>query len=161
MTINTHRFGPVQIPADKVIYMERPILGFEHLTTFCLIEREDMAPMMWLQSMEDPAVAFLVVNPRCMFPEYRVEVNPNEIAELRVAKVESVETYVIMTLADDPQQTSVNLQGPVLINTENNLAKQLVLVNSDYSVRHFLFAEATVERNTEQRAERRHKMATV
>jgi flagellar assembly factor FliW len=43
---------------------------------------------------------------------------------------------VIVTLAEDPNQISVNLQGPVLINTENNLAKQLVLVNSQYQVRH-------------------------
>ncbi|MEW6049854.1 MAG: flagellar assembly protein FliW [Candidatus Zixiibacteriota bacterium] len=157
MTINTHRFGPVQIPDDKVIYMERPILGFEHLTTFCLVERDDMSPMMWLQSMEDPAVAFLVVNPRCIYPDYRIEVNPNEIAELRVAKVASVETYVIITMTDDPRQTSVNLQGPVLINTENNLAKQLVLVNSEYTVRHLLFAEPVAERQTE----RRHKLVTV
>lgn len=157
MTINTLRFGPVQIPEDKVIYMERPILGFEHLTTFCLVERDDMAPMLWLQAMEDPAVAFLVVNPRCLYQDYRVEVNSNEIAELRVAKVESVETYVILTLGDDPRQTSVNLQGPILINTENNLAKQLVLVNSDYTVRHYLFAEQTTEHRQERRQERHQK----
>lgn len=158
MTINTLRFGPIQIPEDKVIYMERPVLGFENLTTFCLIERDDMAPMMWLQSMEDPSVAFLVVNPRYLYQDYRVEVNSNEIAELRVAKAESVETYVIITLGDDPRQTSVNLQGPVLINTENNLAKQLVLVNSEYTVRHYLFADQTVDQRHERRQERRERV---
>ncbi len=136
MQITSHRFGSLEIPDHKVIIMERPILGFEHLTEFCLIEREELAPLLWLQSLEDAMIAFPVVNPVLFYPDYRIEVNPNEIAELRVTRPESIETYVIMTLSDKPDQVSVNLQGPVLINTENNLAKQLVLVNSEYHVRH-------------------------
>lgn len=135
-TVNTHRFGTMTIPEEKIITMERPVLGFEQLSQFCLVESSDVAPFMWLQSCEDASISFLVVNPVLLFPNYRIEVNSKEIAELRVAKVESVETYVIVTLAEDPSQVSVNLQGPILINTENNLAKQLVLVNSQYQVKH-------------------------
>ena len=135
-TVNTHRFGSMEIPEEKIITMERPVLGFEQLSRFCLVESPEVAPFIWLQSCEDPAVSFLIVNPVLLFPNYRIEVNSKEIAELRIARVESVETYAIVTLAEDPNQVSVNLQGPILINTENNLAKQLVLVNSQYQVRH-------------------------
>ena len=139
MQIRSHRFGTLEIPGSKIIQMERPILGFEHLTEFCLIEKEELAPLLWLQSLEDPQIAFPVVNPTVFYPHYRIEINPNEIAELRVSRPESIETYVIVTLSDTPDKVSVNLQGPVLINTENNLAKQLVMVNSDYHVRHLPF----------------------
>lgn len=138
-TVNTLRFGVVKVPDDKLITMERPILGFEQLTSFCLIDVPELAPFLWLQSTDDPAVAFLVVNPCVFYPSYRIEINPKEIAELRVAKAKNIETYVIVSLADDPSQISVNLQGPILVNTENSLAKQLVLVNSQYQVRHFLY----------------------
>ena len=50
-----------------------------------------------------------------------------EIAELDVSRVNSVETYVIVTLSKTAEKISANLQGPILINTENNLAKQLIL----------------------------------
>ena len=80
----------------------------------------------------------MVVNPLVFFPDYRIEVNPKEIAELKVSQVESVETYVIVNIPDDSKDISANLQGPVLINTENNLGKQLVLVNSEYQVCHSL-----------------------
>ncbi len=136
MQINSLRFGPMEIPDDHVITMERPILGFENLTDFCLIEKDELLPFLWMQSLEESAVAFLVVNPHVFYPKYRIEINPNEISELRVAKVEDVETYVIVSVPEDPRQISANLQGPILINTENNLAKQLVLVNSEYQVRH-------------------------
>jgi flagellar assembly factor FliW len=136
--VESLRFGTLDVPEDKTIFMERPILGFEHLKTFCLVELAELSPFLCMQSTEDPAVSFLVVNPLVFYPRYRIEVNPKEIAELRIARTESIETYVIVTVPEDARQISVNLQGPVLINTENNLAKQLVLVNSQYQVRHQL-----------------------
>jgi len=154
MIINSLRFGPLEVPDDKVISMERPILGFESLQRFCLVEMDDLAPFHWLQSTEDPAVAFLVLNPIVFFPDYRIEINSKEIAELEVADVHSVETYVVVTIPEDPREISANLQGPILINTENNRAKQLVLVNSSYAVRHsILEAVDTLEATLTHREE--------
>ena len=139
MMIDTLRFGPMEIPENKVITMERPILGFESLREFCLIEMEEMVPFHWLQAVEEPGVAFLVFNPVLLFPDYRIEINSKEIAELDVAEASHVEVYVVVTIPDDPRKMSANLQGPILINTRNNKAKQLVLVNSAYGVRHSIF----------------------
>lgn len=141
MIIDSVRFGQLEIPDDKVITMQRPILGFENLVRFCLIQREEMAPFHWLQSTEDPEVAFIVLNPAVFYEDYRIEVNPKEIAELEIADLKSVETYAVVTVPEDATKMSVNLQGPILINTENGFAKQLVLVNSDYRVQHFIADE--------------------
>jgi flagellar assembly factor FliW len=138
MILTSSRLGRIEVPDTKVISMARPILGFERLTEFCLVEVEAIAPFLWLHSVEDPTVAFLVVNPLVFFPKYRIEINSAEIAELEVDRSEMIETYVIATVPTEYQKMSVNLQGPILINPANNLAKQLVLVNSDYKVRHFL-----------------------
>ena len=136
MIINSHRFGTVEVPEDKIITMERPVLGFERLKQFCLIEMTELAPFHWMQSTEDPTVAFLVMNPVIFFPDYRIEINSQEIAELEVTDPTSVETYVILTIQKDNSDISANLQGPILINTVNNKGKQLVLVNSRYKVQH-------------------------
>lgn len=143
MKVTTRRFGTLEVPPEQVITMERSILGFETLREFCLLDIAGLSPFLWLQSMEDQATAFMVVNPAVFFPDYRIEVNSREIAELNVCVPGSVETYVIVTLSEDPSATSVNLQGPILINTENNRAKQLVLVNSEYHVKHFLLETTT------------------
>jgi flagellar assembly factor FliW len=142
MTIQTYRFGPLEIPESKIITMERPILGFERLHSFCLVEMDELTPFMWLQSTEDPNVAFMVMNPVTLFPDYHIHINSMEIAELEVADVRAVETYVVVTFADRPEDISANLQGPILINTLNNKAKQLVLVNSQYHVKHLLLEAA-------------------
>lgn len=148
MIVQSERLGELEIPEDKIITMKRPILGFESLKRFCIIEVEDMAPFFWLQSLENEAVAFILVNPVIFWPEYRINIISREIAELCVERVESVETYVLVTFGSEPRDMSANLQGPVLINTENNLGKQLILVNSAYQVTHSIMdavdaAEAT------------------
>jgi flagellar assembly factor FliW len=155
MKIDSHRFGPMEIPDDKVINMERPILGFEQLKRFCLIEMDELAPFLWLQSTEDANVAFLVMNPVTFFPKYRIEINSQEIAELEVTDPATVETYVILTIQKDSQDITANLQGPILINGRNNRGKQLVLVNSKYEVKHSITQAAERLQPAETAAEKR------
>jgi flagellar assembly factor FliW len=121
--------------------MERPVLGFEGLRQFCLIEIEELNPFLWMQATEDPAVGFLVANPCTFFPDYRIEINSQEIAELDVTDPATVETYVILTIVKQTRDITANLQGPILINAATSKGKQLVLVNSRFQVRHSL-AEA-------------------
>jgi len=153
MVFNSTRLGQFEVPADRIITMARPILGFEKLTEFCLVEVDAVAPFLWLHSTEDPAVAFLVVNPLVFFPDYRIEINSQEIAELNVSGVKDVETYVIATVPEDFRKMSINLQGPILVNTANRLAKQLVLVNSDYQVKQFIMPVAGVTTQPEAEKE--------
>ena len=142
MNITSQRFGSLEVPGDKVITMERPILGFESLRFFCLVEVEELVPFLLMQSTEDPEVAFLVMNPLLFFPDYRIEINSQEIAELDVSDPSTVETYVIMTIAKKPRDITANLQRPILINARNNRGKQLVLVNSNYRVQHSVLQAA-------------------
>lgn len=146
MQVESLKFGILEVPDDKIIKMARPILGFERLTTFCLVERDDAQPFMWLQSTEEPAVSFVVINPAVFFPEYRIEVNPKEIAEISIENLETVETYVIVSIPENAEEMTANLQGPIIINTENCLAKQLILVNSDYRVQHRILPTLTSDR---------------
>ena len=150
MKISTLRFGELDIPDDKIITMPKPILGFERLKHYCIIEREEGEPFLWYQAIDDPAIAFIIVNPLFFFQGYRIEVNPKEIEELDIDNIKSVETYVIVTVPADARKMTANLQGPILINTENRLAKQLILVNSDYGVNHPLLDDMDQAREHEE-----------
>ena len=145
MKISTSRFGDMEIPEDKIVRMPKPVLGFEHLKRYCIIERDDCQPFLWYQSVDDPEIAFIIVNPLFFAPKYRIEVNPKELEELRIRDVKAVETYVIVTIPDKPSEMTVNMQGPIVINTETRLAKQLVLVNSEYRVKHRVELTAPAE----------------
>ena len=139
MIVQSLRLGDIEVSEDKLITMERPVLGFEKYKQYCLIEIDEFKPFLWLQSVDEATISFLVVNPRLFMTDYKIEINSKEIAELKIDDVNSVETYVVVTLAENYEDITANMQGPILINTENNRGKQLVLVNTDYKVKyHFM-----------------------
>lgn len=139
MIVQSLRLGEIDVSEDRLITMERPVLGFEKYKQFCLVEVEEFKPFLWLQSVDEPSISFLVVNPKLFMTDYKIEINSKEIAELKINNVNSVETYVVVTLADKAENITANMQGPILINTENKLGKQLVLVNTEYDVKyHFM-----------------------
>ncbi len=149
MKVQSLRLGEIEVSEDKLITMQRPVLGFEKYKKYCLVEVEELKPFLWLQSTEEPTLSFLVVNPRLFMAEYKIEINSKEIAELKIDDVNSVETYVVVTLAERPEDITANMQGPLLINTENNCGKQLVLVNTDYKVKyHFMKYLSQTEKAT-------------
>jgi flagellar assembly factor FliW len=109
-----------------------------------IVETPDSEPFKWLQSLDDPALAFVIVNPLVFFADYRIDVDRRELEELKITDPASVITHVIVSIPDgDMSGMSANLQGPILINMENNLAKQLVLVNGPYTIRHPLLKQVT------------------
>lgn len=151
MRIVTSRFGELEIPENLVVRMTKPVLGFEQLREYVIVETPNFTPFKWYQSVEQPDIAFVIVNPRLFFPDYLIEVNPKEIEELHVDDVAEIATYAIVTIPHDFTRMTANLQGPLLVNTRTNLAKQLVLVNSHYKIKHRLI-EADATRQVESAA---------
>lgn len=141
ITLDTTRFGQIEIRQEQIVEFPKGILGFEAHHHYALIADPEIAPFVHLQSLEDPGLAFTVVNPRIFFPHYKVQVDRQEIMEMAVHNLDSVQTWVIVTVPEDAKAMSANLQGPILINLENNCGKQVVLVRSPYTTRHYLMDE--------------------
>jgi len=141
MKIATLRFGELDVPEDKTVEFPKGILGFEQFQKYVILQNEDSEPFKWMQSIEDPNLAFVIANPAFFFPNYKIEMHIRELNEINVSESSSVETYVIVTIPKDVSQMSANLQGPLLINTDNNLGKQVVFVNSRYTIRHLIMDE--------------------
>ncbi|MBD3380742.1 MAG: flagellar assembly protein FliW [candidate division Zixibacteria bacterium] len=141
MKIATFRFGELDIPEENIIEIPKGIIGFEQFKKYVLLEREDSDPFCWLQSLEDPNLAFVVVNPMVFFRSYKIEVHFKELGDIQVTSLDRIETFVIVTIPDDIRKMSANLLGPIVINLDNNQAKQVVLVNSPYTIQHFIMDE--------------------
>jgi len=150
MKIKTTRFGELEVAEDLIIHMTKPVLGFEQVRKYVIVETEDFEPFKWLQSIEEPDLAFVIVNPLLFFPDYTIEVNPKEIEELKVESPSHIITYSVVTIPPDWTRMTANLQGPILINTRSNLGKQLVLVNSKHGIRHRLFEPEAVREYKEK-----------
>jgi len=137
----TTRFGEIDFKETEVIDFPKGILGFSQLTRYVMIERKEFAPFKWFQSVEDPNVAFVILDPLQFFPNYKLEINEKELEELNYTNSRDLVTYVIVTVPPDLSLASADLLGPLVINPKKRLAKQAVMPNSPYTIKHYLLDE--------------------
>jgi len=142
MKVITTRFGVLDIQEDQVISLVEGMLGFSEVTRFALINDELGEPFKWLQSLDDPSLAFVVVDPSRILPEYQFSVKREKVKAVEVKSVDDLTVLVIVTMAPNVLEVTVNLQGPIIINKHNRLAVQLVLNDPQFSTRHALFTDA-------------------
>ncbi len=136
MDVRTSRFGTVQIDENRVITFPRGLLGFPRHTRFCLLEPGDDACFFWLQSLDDPQLAFVVTDPSLFVSDYAISIRPEQMQELSLTKLEDAQVFVIVNKVD--RTLTGNLQGPLVVNTRTRQGEQLVLAEKRWTTRHTL-----------------------
>ncbi len=145
MEVRTARFGTVNIAEDRVINFPKGLLGFANHTRFCLLEPSDDACFFWLQSIDDPALAFVVTDPALFVKEYAVPIRPEQMSDLKIGTIEDAQVFVIVNKVDGT--LTANLQGPLVISTLGRVAEQMVLAEKRWTTRHpILKLETSVSR---------------
>lgn len=142
MKAETRVFGTIDIADDKIITMEKGMIGFPELRHFALIfdeeKKEKPFKIMWLQSMDDGNIAFPVIDPIRLVEDYRPSVNEEIIAPL--GKMTEDNTYILatVTIPKKVEDFSMNLKAPIVINMETNKGAQ-VIAEEDYPVKHKIY----------------------
>lgn len=141
MKIATTRFGDLQVNEQDILKFKEGILGFEKLTRFFIVDPGDNTLIMWLQSIDDGSIAFPVIEPRIFNPDYVVKLLPSELNSLSLESLTSAKILSILTIPQDVTQMSANLKAPIVINTKENVARQIVLQDNKLSVRFEMYKE--------------------
>lgn len=148
MKANTRLFGAIDIEEEKIITLEGGMIGFPFLQKFTLIFDEEKekktASIMWLQSMDEGEVAFPVIHPNEIKPDYNPTVNDEMLAPLGQLNDENTYVLVTVTAARDAKDATVNLKAPIVINTDTRKGCQII-VEDDYPVKFNLY-QAVQER---------------
>jgi len=141
MMIQTGRFGQLNISEQEIIEIPQGLLGFPDLKRFCLVDPADDTLILWLQSLQNPEIAFPVLEPKVFRPEYAARLSAAELRELRLENVNQSAVFAILTIPSDATQMTANLKAPVVINLKAQIARQVVLQENEYSVKHLMFKE--------------------
>ena len=136
MEVRTTRFGVIDVAEDRVITFAKGLLGFSGHRRFCLLEPAEDACFFWLQSLDEPALAFVVTDPSLFVREYTVPVRQEQLDDLAIGKLEDAQVFVIVNKVDD--WLTGNLQGPLVINTLSRAGEQLVTADKKWTTRHRL-----------------------
>lgn len=141
--MKTKYFGDIEIDEKEIITFEPGIFGFEEHRSFVLLSflddegesSEDY--ILCLQSVSEPYLAFILMNPYYIEPTYDPYQMPEEeLLDMGLTKTTKHSIFCIAVVKDNFEESTINLKCPLVINLENRKARQFVLKDSEYSMRH-------------------------
>ena len=141
MKVQTTRFGTIDVQESQVLTLVEGMLGFSECHRYVLMDDEIGEPFMWMQSLDIPSLAFVVIDPAIILPSYHFSVKKDQIKALETNSVEDLQVYVIVTMAANILDVTVNLQGPLVLNKKKRVGQQIVLNDPNFSTRHPLFTD--------------------
>ena len=142
MEFTSKLFGKVDIDDNKVIEFSEGILGFPELKKFALIydnEKNTAGGFNFLVSVEEPAFGMPVVPALMVEPGYSPKFTENIEGVIGELTEENALVLVTMTIPSDVTKMTVNLNAPLVINTDTNKGIQSVVANEEYDVKYPIY----------------------
>lgn len=140
ITLTGTRFGTIEFDSAATLLLENGLIGLPDLREFVLVETKPGSAFSWLQSLDEPALAFLVADPDRYAPGYGDSV---------VARANDIPDAVVLTTASvppgKPQETTLNLAGPIVLNANTRRGRQMVLDDSTYTTPYRVFPQKDSE----------------
>lgn len=141
MKIKTKPFGEIEISEERIIHIEEGIIGFKETKDYVLVNAGEGSPFMWLQAVDRPDLAFIVIPPGAFRPGYKLEVTGTDLASIDLKDLKDAVILAIVVVPDDPSKMTANLQAPVVINSKSWQGKQMISTNPNYTIRHYILEE--------------------
>jgi flagellar assembly factor FliW len=98
------------------------------------------SPFCRLQSLDDPDLSFVVVEPSIFFPHYEPEIDDHTVERLELHSAEDAIVLVVLTIGSNPEETTANLLGPIVVNRHTLEAAQVVLSDGSHTTQERLFS---------------------
>ena len=141
--IYTSRFGEIEVDEKKIVHFKDGIPAFEDEHEFVILPYEEESPYYFMQSLKSPDLAFLLTIPFLFFNDYSFEIDDETIKELDIKDPDAVFYYTMVTIPNGSiRYMTANLLAPIVLNSANMKAKQVVLEKSTYTTKHRLFPES-------------------
>ncbi|PWU12365.1 MAG: flagellar assembly protein FliW [Bdellovibrio sp.] len=141
MVVQTSRFGSIQVQEEETIIFPEGILGFQDFRKFILVDDPTDEIFAWLQSAEEPGIAFPILEPELFVENYKVNLARTDFEALQMSNMDRARLYCIVTIPDDPTQMTANMKAPVVINVSHRLGRQCVLQDNSLAIREPIFSK--------------------
>lgn len=141
MIIQTTRFGQVQFQPEDLITFNEGILGFAELKKFVFLDDPNDDIFAWLQSCDEPGIAFPVLEPELFAENYKPGLAKADLEALKLTGMDKAKLFSIITIPDDPTLMTANMKAPVVVNLAAKTARQCVLQDNGLAIREPIFVK--------------------
>jgi Uncharacterized protein conserved in bacteria len=135
MNVKTKTMGVKTVEQKQIVTFPEGLFGFEENKQYAILESE-YNPFLWLQSLDDEKLAFLIVDPFMICADYEADIDDESLSRIGVKAPDDVIVMAIVTVPTDGSHITANLQGPVVINKKNNLCEQIILSDNRWTTKH-------------------------
>ena len=142
MRITTRFFGEIEIDDQKILHFEKGLIGFENLKKFTLIynsEGESSQNIIWLQSLDEPMVAFPMINPFHVLTDYNPVINDEVLDSLGELSEENTALFLTLTVPSDISKMTTNLKAPIVVNADTKRGCQVIAENPEYVIKYNIY----------------------
>ena len=124
MNILTRDFGEIEVAPEDIITFASPMFGFEELNRYVFLFAEENTNIVWLQSVDNPHICFILADPKIVEDNY----NPRLSPEVRSALGEGDYLFwLVVVVAEDFRDSTINMKSPVVVNLHTKRAVQTIL----------------------------------
>jgi len=141
MKIDTKAYGVIEVAEKQKVKIPLGLFGFEDYKEYVLLDNIEQGQFFWLQSTDDKDIAFILINPFLFRKDYEANVTNDDLVEIGLKSPENALVFVIVTIPQDGNSMTANLQGPIIINKENMTGMQAILSDSKWRTKHDIIAE--------------------
>ncbi len=118
---------------NDIITFPSGIPGFEKNREYVIVSIPEYEPFEWLVCVDGSKLRFAIINPLLFAPEYDPQMSKVQLDELEIAKPEDVVLYSIVTIRENPVDSTANLIGPLVINKAKRIGKQIIVEDDRYN----------------------------
>ena len=140
MKLHARSFGEIEINQEDILTFPEGIPGFEDSKRYIIINNPDEEnPFDWLQSVDNGDLAFVIINPFFVKPDYDIIIPESALEKLKIIDESDVALYSIVVVPEKIEDMTVNLTGPIVINVREKLGKQIILDDNRYTTKYYIF----------------------
>lgn len=141
MLIKTRYFGEINLDENKIVTFDSGLMGFEQYKRFTILYNieDDKSKISWLQSVDEPNLALPIISPAVVKEDYNPTVEDEVLQSLGELTEENLVVFLIITVPSDIKKTTVNLKAPIIINADTRKGCQIIVENSEYTVRYNVY----------------------
>ncbi|WP_041606027.1 flagellar assembly protein FliW [Halothermothrix orenii] len=140
MKLNTELYGELEFNTEDIIIFKTGLLGLPKYKKYLLLSCWDKSlPFYTLYSTEENDFYFILIKADEFFTDYKIKLTSADKKALNYSEGDIVQVFNIVNFADDIEDITVNLKGPLVINLSGNIGKQVVLDSDKYDLKYPLF----------------------
>jgi flagellar assembly factor FliW len=148
--LSDNRIVSMPVKPENIFHFPAGLPAFENAHDFVFLCPDDYKPFFIMQSLSSCALAFVCIDPFCIYPGYAPTIEEADVKALALTGPQDVFLFAIVAANRDVRKTTANLRGPVVVNIRTGIGSQILCSNCDYPMQYPLWEAASKIQNIEQ-----------